>query len=288
MKNLDGKYPLRIKIRSELLPLVLLVILLVLSIYFVSSNIPRIILGLPFVLFMPGYILMAVLFPRRGVIGNIERVALSFGLSIAVVPIIGLILNFTSWGIRLESMLWTLAFFIFIMAALTWFRRRRLPEADRFGIEFNLSLAIWRNGVQNKYLSIILILVVLGALGTMGYAIASPKVGQKFTEFYILGLEDKATDYPKELSVGKEGRVITGIINHEYELASYRLEIRINGLKDNELGPIILEYEEKWEGEVIFVPQVAGEKQKVEFLLYKNGEPEPYLEELRLWIDVRE
>ena len=288
MKNPEGKYPLRIKIRSELLPLVLLVILLVLSIYFVSSNIPRIILGLPFVLFMPGYILMAVLFPRRGVIGNIERVALSFGLSIAVVPIIGLILNFTSWGIRLESILWSLASFVFIMAALTWFRRRRLPEAERFGIEFTLSPVSLGNGVQNRVMSIILILTVLGALWTMGYAITSPKVGQQFTEFYVLGLEDKTTDYPKELSVGEEGKVITGIINHEYEAVSYRLEIRINGLKDNELGPIILEHEEKWEGEATFVPQVAGEKQRVEFLLYKHEGIEPYLEALHLWIDVRE
>jgi len=35
---------------------------------------------------------------REGIDDGIERVALSFGLSIAIVPLIGLVLNFTPWG----------------------------------------------------------------------------------------------------------------------------------------------------------------------------------------------
>jgi len=49
----------------------------------------RIILGLPLVLFLPGYSLIAALFPRKDDLDGIERVALSFGLSIAIVPLIG-------------------------------------------------------------------------------------------------------------------------------------------------------------------------------------------------------
>ncbi|MCK4222104.1 MAG: DUF1616 domain-containing protein, partial [Dehalococcoidia bacterium] len=55
----------------------------------------RIVLGLPFLLFSPGYALIAALFPKKGSLDGIERIALSFGLSIAVVPLIGLILNYT-------------------------------------------------------------------------------------------------------------------------------------------------------------------------------------------------
>lgn len=61
----------------------------------------RVALGLPFVLFFPGYTLIAALYPRRDDLDGIERLALSLGLSLAVVPLIGLVLNYTPWGIRL-------------------------------------------------------------------------------------------------------------------------------------------------------------------------------------------
>ena len=219
---------------------------------------------------------------------GIERLVLSFGLSIAVVPLIGLILNYTPWGIRLESILWSIASFTLIMAVIAWLSRKRLPEKERFGIEFHLAPLGWGMGIQNKVLSIILVLTVLGALGMMGYAIATPKMGQKFTEFYVLDLEGKTTDYPKELKVGAEGIVTIGIVNHEYETVSYRVEVRINGTKNNEVEPIVLENDEEWTQEVSFVPQIAGEDKKLEFLLYKNEEAEPCLEPLRLWLDVTE
>jgi uncharacterized membrane protein len=53
------------------------------------------------------------------------------------------------------------------------------------------------------------------------------------------------------------------------------------------LGPLLLADKEKGEEEVSFAPQGAGDNQKVEFLLYKNGEGEPY-ETLRLFVDVKE
>jgi len=284
----EGTYPLRIKIKDELLPLVLLVIVLTAAITLFPSNILRIILGLPFVLFFPGYTLMASLFPRRESVSGIERVALSFGMSIAVVPLIGLILNYTPWGIRLESVLWLIASFIFITAAIAWFKRRELPKDERFGVEFDLGLVSRGIGTRDKVLSIILMLIVLGALGIIGYTIAAPKTGQQFTEFYILGAEGKATAYPKELKVGQESRVTIGVVNNEHETMSYRLEVRVGGVKTNEIGSIILEHDEKWEEIVTFTLSKAGEEQKVEFLLYKNRGVQPFLEPLRLWVDVTE
>ena len=95
-----------IRVKNELIPLNLLVIALVAIIILFPSNILRIILGLPFLLFFPGYTLVAALFTKKEGMGSIERVALSFGLSIAVVPLIGLILNYTPWGIRTEPVLY--------------------------------------------------------------------------------------------------------------------------------------------------------------------------------------
>lgn len=70
-----------------------------------TSGAFRIAFGLPFVLFFPGYTLVSALFPRRGDLSGIERVALSFGLSITIAPLIALILNYTPWGIRLYPIL---------------------------------------------------------------------------------------------------------------------------------------------------------------------------------------
>lgn len=279
---------MRIKIRNELLPLNLLIILLVVAIIFFPSNVVRIILGLPFVLFLPGYVLMAALFPRKEGISSIERLALSFGMSIAIVPLIGLILNYSPWGIKLESILCSLGLFIFITSVIAWLRRRRLPESERFGIEFHLTLPSWKISMQDKVVSIILMTAILGALGMLGYVIAMPKAGERFTEFYIVGLKGGATEYLSELKVGGEGKVIVGIINQERETVSYRVEVRIGGVKNNEVGLIVLKPGEKWEGEASFTPEVAGEKQRVDFLLYKNVEVESCSETLHLWVNVTE
>ncbi len=275
-----------IRVKDELIPLNLLVIVLVAIIILFPSNILRIILGLPFLLFFPGYTLIAALFTKKEAIGSIERVALSFGMSIAVVPLIGLILNYTPLGIRTEPVVYSVALFIFITSIIAWLRRRRLPASERFGIEFQMRLPGWGGGVWDRMLSIILTLTILGALGTLGYTIANPKVGERFTEFYIEGLGGKAADYPEELAVGEEGQVIVGIINREHETVTYRVEVVIDGVKNSEVGPVALDHDGEWEEIVGFTPGKAGDNQKVEFLLYKQGQNEVY-QRLHLWVDIR-
>jgi len=281
---------------SDLWLIGVVTILLIVAIVFFPSTTARIILGLPFLLFFPGYVLIAALFPKRGSLGGVERLALSFGLSIAVVPLIGLVLNFTPWGIRLYPILISLAVFILAASGVAWYRRERLAPEEVFRVPFNIRLPSWRGqSMADKVLSVVLVVAIAGAIGTLGYAVATPRVGEKFTEFYVLGPEGKAANYTTELQVGEEGRVILGIVNHEQEEASYKVEVWINGEQAelrvggedrDEIG-VDLEHEGKWEKEVGFVPQTAGENQTVEFVLYKDGEP--YFEEpLYLWIDVEE
>jgi hypothetical protein len=75
-----------------------------LTIYILPSiepfSILRIIIGFIFVLFIPGYALNNLLFPNKH--DTIENVAFSIGFSLAIVPLIGLILNYTPLGIRLD------------------------------------------------------------------------------------------------------------------------------------------------------------------------------------------
>jgi uncharacterized membrane protein len=75
------------------------------------------------------------LFPRRDDLDGIERIALSFGLSIAVVPLIGLALNYTPFGIRLVPILIVLSMFTISLAVIAYVRRCGLPEGERFVVE---------------------------------------------------------------------------------------------------------------------------------------------------------
>jgi predicted nucleic acid-binding protein len=80
----------------------------------------RYVLGAIFVLFLPGYTFIRALFPEKE-LDNIERTALSMGMSLALVPITGLILNYTPWGIRTTPVTLSLLALttIFATAAIT-------------------------------------------------------------------------------------------------------------------------------------------------------------------------
>ena len=250
----------------------------------------RIILGLPLVLFLPGYSLIAVLFPRRDDLDAIERIALSFGLSIAITPLLGLALNYTPFGIRLTPILIVLSVFTVSLAIGAYVRRCRVPEEDKFVVEFGIAFKAVKElfrttGTKiDKILSAVLIISIVLALSVTVYVIVTPKEGEKFTEFYVLGPGGKAEDYPTSLKVGEEGEVIIGVVNHEYTNTSYQLEVRLNGEVIDEKS-IELMHNETWESPFTFRATRAGENQKLEFLVFKDGLKEPY-RSLHLWLDV--
>lgn len=119
--------------RAILIAVVVATLLLFPLVAFTSGGV-RIAFGLLFALFFPGYALISALFPKREKLGGIERVALSFGLSIAVVPLIGLILNFTPWGIKLYPIVVSVTLFILIAAVFAWYRQRKLAPDQRFRV----------------------------------------------------------------------------------------------------------------------------------------------------------
>ncbi len=143
-----------------------------------------------------------------------------------------------------------------------------------------------KHKLLDKALSIFLIVSILGALGMLGYVIAKPDAGERFTEFYILGLNGQASDYPASLKVGEEGKVVVGIINREHKAMNYRLEVSVDNVTGKTIDAIVLQPDAKWEQEVGFTPDKAGDKQKVEFLLYRQGESDVY-REVYLLIDIR-
>ena len=232
---------------------------------------------------------MAAIFPKRNELNNTERIALSFGLSIAVAPLLGLILNYTPWGIGLYPILAAVTIFIFVTSAIAWYRMRKISEDESVQIKIRIDFLQWKTiNIWNRALSIALVILILGSIGTLAYAIVTPKQGEKFTEFYVLGPNGEAEGYSTELSIGETGKVILGIGNQEGEdNLVYNVELSIDGELKQTIGPLTLADEEKWEEGVSFIPDKMGENQKVEFNLYKQGEDEPY-KVLYLWLDVQD
>jgi len=117
--NTEGRVP------KEFIAIIIFVVVSVIFIVVPPLNETpvRIILGFPLVLFLPGYSLICALFPKKDEMDGIERIALSIGLSIAVAVIIGLVLNYTPWGIRLGPILLAISSFTLILAAVTATRR---------------------------------------------------------------------------------------------------------------------------------------------------------------------
>jgi hypothetical protein len=101
----------------------------------------RYVLGAIFVLWLPGYAFIKALFPQNLPFAKavarlseisekeldvIERVALSMGMSLALVPIVGLLLNYTAWGIRLTPIVLSLLALTMIFATAAVIREHQI------------------------------------------------------------------------------------------------------------------------------------------------------------------
>ena len=220
MKFSFNRYPIDI-----LLCMIWSVILLPISLLEVEGAL-RVILGLPFILFIPGYMLIFALFPTKKAdrgIDIIERIALSFGMSITA-SLITLGLNYTSWGITLASDLISRFIFVISLGTIGIYRWIKTNPDERFIISFDLSFPKSESKFD-KALTIILVISIIIAVSLLIYVLITPKTGEKFTEFYLLGPHDQADEYPKDLMIGENTSVIIGAVNHEYKTVNYTIEI---------------------------------------------------------------
>lgn len=291
----------------------------VLAIYlpYVNETFLRVIFGVPVVLFVPGYALIAALFPAAKDIDGIERIALSFGLSIAIVPLIGLALNYTPWGIRLDPIVVSLSLFTLCMCVVAQYRRAQVPPAERFSVPFGLlrpAIAAEffpkESSRLDRVLSIILLVAIIAAVATTIYVIVVPKEGEKFTEFFILGKDQKAADYPSRLVTGENSSLFIGIGNHEYRTITYTVEtwlvsmafdettntssVRAMDRLDRFMVPV--SHNQTIIRPYTFAPGTTGYN-RIEFLLFNETVPDELVRgmdrinrsyrDLHLWVTIR-
>jgi uncharacterized membrane protein len=208
--------------------------LCIVSIYtpVINQSFLRIILALPLILFIPGYVLLAALFPDSNDIDTIERIVLSIGTSIVITPLIGLCLNFTSWGIRLDPLIISLTAVIIVLVIIAVIRRTRTsPDA-----QYTIPVPEIRQTVQNEWAmrngskrDRILFFVSIFAIGLVvlsaALVITLPKPGEKFSEFFILGENRTADSYPRFITPDISYPMYVGVGNHEFRTVNYSVEI---------------------------------------------------------------
>jgi len=83
---------------------------------------PRYVFGGLLILFLPGYSLIEMLYPTEELDG-LARLALSIGLSLALVPLVALVLNYTPFGIRLLPVAFSLSGLTLVFLAVSLKRK---------------------------------------------------------------------------------------------------------------------------------------------------------------------
>ncbi len=257
------------------------------------------------VLFVPGYVLVAALFPGNKEIDWIERIALSLGLSIAIVPLLGLALNYTPFGIRFAPIVSTTALFTVLVGAAAYWRRTRLPLQDRLSATLEVQRLAWREyRLMDKALTIGLTASIVVAGSVLAYVVVTPRPGERFTEFYILGPGGNASGYPTKLNVSEPGTVILGVVNHEAATVNYTVRVDLVGvdLVYNATGRynetvernrtalawfnVTLGDGENWTESYTFAIAAVG-LWKVQFLLFREGDiTTVYQDPLHLFVTV--
>lgn len=275
-----------VRIEHEVLVILGLAIGLILVTYVWPNHAVRVALGLLCCIALPGYMLLAALFPSRDDLGTVERSAFSFGLSVIMMILLGLLLNYSPWGISLESVLVVVISFILLCSGAAYYRRKNLCRDMQSVVRLDLPTSHWQDIDRvGKWLTASLVLSIVVAIGVFVYATGRPKRAETFTEFYVLGPSGMAESYAREVVVGEAVHLVVGVANYEHDDVLYHIEID-NGTSRASLASFQLGHEAKWEQDYSFALNEPGENRKVTFLLRRDDDVMPY-RSLHLWFTVR-
>jgi uncharacterized membrane protein len=284
-----------------------------------DGNLIRIIFGIPLLLFFPGYALVSMLWPGKEIISttsenseeeidktnkrfidNLERIALSFGLSIAIVSLMGLALNYTSSGITLESSIISNLVLVMIFVGLAYFRRSKLPMEEKFHIDFSFKSYKFPTDKTEIMFILVIAICLIASVITLGYALTTPSPEQQYTEFYILDANGTAENYPLNMTLNGTASIVVGIVCHEYEITDYTILIGLDGanisedyydwsipydLNNDSLArrTIVLDQQEVFQETFNFQIKEPG-RHMIVWQLMINGEITDY--EVHFWMDV--
>lgn len=263
----------------------------------------RAVVGVPLLVFLPGYALLALLFPARRDPGDVaargldvvQRVGLSVGLSVALVVLLGIALDRSPWGVQQGPVLGALAGLTVLLALLALRARVRLPPEQRPAMP-RLAFPDWQRLARRERAIAAAALACLLASGAVaGYVLTRPPPAQAYTEFALLDAEGGTRALPTSLEPGEQAQVLLRVVSHEGRFASFRVVALDQMVEDGNFsgaprtlweGELSLQDGESWARAVDFTLDQG--RHRLAFQLWRADATEvaPY-RELHLWVQVR-
>src|SRR5437879_4588786 len=233
----------------------------------IPESVPIRFLTLPLVLVLPGYALISAIFPRRS-LGVPERLVFSLGLSMVIVILGGLVLNWTSFGLHASSWAVLLACITLGASAVALIRRRgqSISTSGWLGVG-DIGLT-FRQGL----LLGLAVLIVCGA-GVVSI-IGAEQQPHPFTQLWILPPDGTS---PKD-------SVQLGVSNMELTAMEYHLDVNVDHKVVKEWPSISLKPNEKWETMLILPSTGHAGTVRVEALLYRANVPRTIYRNVVLWL----
>ncbi len=258
---------------------------LVVSLPVVRESVIRTLVAGSFLLFVPGYAVVAALFVRVDKLSLLERGAFSVGASLAVVGLTAIPLGETpALGVRTETVLALQLLLIAVFAAVAESRRRRLDPDERARPAEELRSLVeraWNGrsaiGGGDTVVQVAIALAVVVSVGATAYVIASPLPGERYTEFYALDPDGEFEDLPETATVGEDVEVLIGIANNEHRSTEYGIQAQIRDDDQRVLWveEVRLEHAETYESVVELEPPHEGEIEFELLLFYGDAPGEP-------------
>lgn len=274
-------------------------------------------LAIPFVLFLPGYAIVSALFPAdetrrepssdRRSVDVPERLLFSVGLSLAVSPLVALLLNFTPFGVRPTPVLVVLGGLTVVASVVAARRRFELPAAERFAPRLVVAPLgrFVRSPLTDKFLTVLVVCAVLVSMGTVGFLGTTQATGEQFTEVSLLTQtadgELYAGGYPSTIVVGNSKTLFVGLENREQRTVTYTVVVVLQRVEDDvavettEIGRFepTLESGQTWHQGHRIRPMELGQNFRLAYLVYTDTPPAtPTVEnadyDVHLWFDVVE
>jgi uncharacterized membrane protein len=249
----------------------------------------RVGLGLMTMFFVSGYLFQAALLPKRNAVSLSERLILSFGLSIAIIPPLAVLINLSQWGMRYETVTIGYLFVILLLYFISLFRKYSLPkeERSRFDIAINPKRTWSGLTATSRKLGKLFIAATSIGLLTGIFIFTIPRSDQYFTEFFLLGQNGRAQEYPNQVLLGESINIVVGISNQEKIAGNYRVEIQQGETSLSQTGPYFLQKGQEIQDIIQFTPQSAGNNVEIRFLLFLDSGVSPY-RQLSLYLNVIE